>query len=91
MNDVESARKYFDEVKRRVISLRNNRDFRFLNTSRKNAARWLDEMTHFEGFSDDELVRLEAKLEVRLPTFFRLFLNEFGKSGNSYEFRLITT
>ncbi len=84
MTDVNSALRYFEEVKQRIIFLRNNRPFRFLNTSRRNAARWLDEMTWFEGFSENEVAQLESTLKVKFPIFFKLFLGEFGKSLHTF-------
>lgn len=80
MTDSERAGAILDEICGRLRSLAENRPFSFVDTSRRNAQKYLDRQVHFEGYSEEEIAATERRLNVVFPTVFRTYLNRLGKA-----------
>ena len=68
------------ESVKQLVSLVQNRPFRFKETKRANAARYLRGLTTFEGLSEEEISTLETSLQVNFPVIFRSYLQRLGKA-----------
>jgi hypothetical protein len=74
------AQAIMETVKVRLISLAENRPFRFINTRKGDALHYLKTMTSYEGLNEQEITHLESTLKINFPTVFKQYLLNFGKS-----------
>jgi len=77
---MNKADKLIGESVKQLVSLVQNRPFRFKETKRADAVRYLKQLTIFAGLSEAEINALETSLEVNFPTVFRSYLQSLGKA-----------
>jgi hypothetical protein len=77
MRDPESA---IAHVIDRLTAMAEDPPFRFLETPRRQAERYLQGLKTFAGYSNTEIARAEAELNVRFPVSFRTYLGRMGKN-----------
>ena len=69
-----------EKVVSQLVALIQKRPFRFKDTKRADAARYLKQLTAFEGLSEEETAALETVLRVNFPMVFRNYLQRLGKA-----------
>lgn len=75
-----------EKVVSQLVALIQKRPFRFKGTKRADAARYLKQLTIFEGLSEEETAALETALRVNFPVVFRSYLQRLGKArGNLFK------
>jgi len=80
MTDQERAEKFVEGVCQRLRDLAANRPFRFIDTRRRDAQSYLNKLVWFQGYSEDEIVQAEKRLNVVFPTVFHAYLARLGKA-----------
>lgn len=64
----------------RLVAMIDDRPFRFLDTTRRDAERYLAERKTFCGFSEEEIAAAEARLGGEFPRVFRTYLRRMGRA-----------
>lgn len=75
---VKEPASFFEEVRARLVRLVHARPFRFTETRRSEAERYLRSASRFAGYSDGEIQSVERWAEGRLPAVYREFLAQMG-------------
>jgi len=70
----------YNDIKQKLRSIVENRNFFFKNTTRAAAEEYLKGKTLFSGLSELEIVNLESSLGKMFPIEFREYLSIFGKN-----------
>lgn len=75
------AEEIIDGIKQRLIKLAENRPFRFIDTEREDARRYLRTMKSFSGYDENEMygVRLMNGPAGNFPHVFAAYLRKMGK------------
>ncbi len=76
----QDAYRIVDGVRRRLIEMTLDPPYRFVNTSRSDAAAYQRHKRTFVGFAETEIASAEARLGGRFPAVFREYLSTIGKS-----------
>ena len=76
--DRQRANKIIREVLERLDRLAENRPFRFVDTSRRDAMAYLSSMRRYSGLLGGQIDLLE-KLNARFPRVFRAYLKNLGR------------
>ncbi|MCB9611354.1 MAG: SMI1/KNR4 family protein [Sandaracinus sp.] len=75
--DVESL---VTSWQKRLVAMEDDRPFRFVDTTRSEAERYLASRRTFRGFSEAEIAEAEARLQGTFPHVFRTYLLRMGQS-----------
>lgn len=67
-------------VKTRLVALARNRPFRFINTWRDDAERFLAGRETFAGLDEIEILALETECGLPFPAMYRGYLRHFGRA-----------
>lgn len=70
----------FNDIKRRLRVLTENRNYFFKDTTRTDAENYLKNKTEFEGLTPKEIQDLELSLRRSFPDDFRQYLLELGRN-----------
>jgi hypothetical protein len=79
-SDRERAEAVIAGIERRLKSLVENRAFRFVNTGRAEAEAYLNALSTFVGWLEEDVDELEAELGVKFPAVFRAYV-EYAAGG----------
>jgi hypothetical protein len=80
VHEKPEAEKLFDGIIARLLAMTADPPFRFLDTSRADAAEFLRRQKTFAGYSDDEIEAEEQDLGVQFPAVFRAYLRAMGRA-----------
>jgi hypothetical protein len=69
-----------DEVVAQLRELAENRTFRFRNTRRAVAAKYLSDLRRYDGYQPQEIEHAERQMGVTFPASFRAFLLRMGRA-----------
>ena len=69
-----------EAVRVRLVALVRDRPFRFINTRRDDAERFLASLETFAGLDEKEILALETQCGLPFPAVYRGYLRHFGRA-----------
>ncbi|HEX5243198.1 MAG TPA: SMI1/KNR4 family protein [Tepidisphaeraceae bacterium] len=72
------AEEIVESIRRRLLAIEDDRSFRFRQTSRADASRFLASRGEFTGCSEAEVTDAEQRWGVRFPLLLRAYLRKVG-------------